>query len=238
MRKARHIPWRKSLLLAVVVFTVGGSATVALASQEAWTVIFGTPSNDTINESAVTGNFRIYGFQGKDTLTGGKGESVLVGDGHCPAGTEKSTIQVIPPPQGDPENNADQYCDTDAQTGDGGDTLKGGTGNSAIIGGGGPNKLTGGSGDNYIQDGPSQDTIIGGPSSDAINATNGPSTITPGKSAAIDTVGPGLSVVNCPKGNNDFVLANKSDTIKGCAHVSYQSNTRRHVTKKQHKLAR
>lgn len=223
-RKARRIPWKKSLLLTVLAFAIVGSASVALASQEAWTVIFGTAGNDTINETGQPGNFRIYGFLGKDTLTGGIGDSVLVGDGHCPPGTANQsqiTVVLVLPPAGDPANNADQYCDEDPIAGDGGDKLKGGIGSSAIIGGGGSNRLTGGQSSNYIQDGPSTDLIYGGPSGDVINATNGPSTIYPGTGTNyIDTRGPGVSRVYCT-GQNDYVYANTNDQIHACAHVYY-----------------
>jgi RTX calcium-binding nonapeptide repeat (4 copies) len=241
-RKARHIPWKRTVLLTVLV--VACSATVALAmtmSSSPWTVIFGTTGNDTINQTGHAGNYRIYGFLGKDTLTGGTGDNVLVGDGHCPPGTtNEQTIKTVPAPPNDPANHSDQYCDVHWSSGDGGDTLTGGGGNNAIFGGGGPNRLTGGKGNNFIEDGPSHDTIYGGPLGDVIDAVNGPSTIYPGKGTNyIDTVGPGTSYVYCT-GKNDYVSANQNDVIKNCAHVYYQSHAKNHgkfsaKTHKKHK---
>jgi hypothetical protein len=232
-RKAREIPWkRKSLLFSALVIAVLGITTVAFASsQPPWTVIFGTPNNDTINESSSTLNYRIYGFQGKNTITGSKGagQNILIGNGQCPPGVgDGSTIQVIPPPANDPENNADQYCNYNWDTGQPGDVLTGGGGITAFFGGGGNNTIVGSkTNSNFVEDGPSTDTITGGNAGDIIDATNGPSTIHTGTGTnAVDVVGSFVSSVYC--GGDDYVYATHSDHLYNCAHVYYESNTTRH----------
>jgi Ca2+-binding RTX toxin-like protein len=205
LRKARRMSVKKkSLLLAMVVLAVSSTAAIATT----WTVVIGTSGDDTINKAGQPGNYRIYGLAGKDTLTGGEGDSVLIGDGHCPPGS-----------------TTDEYCDTGVVPGDGGDTLKGGDGNNVIIGGGGPNKMYGGGGKNYIQAGSSTNLIYGGTMGDTIYATTGSSTIYAGRGANyIDTRGPGIDKVYCI-GTQDTVYADANDIVKNCAHV-YINRTR------------
>jgi Ca2+-binding RTX toxin-like protein len=203
-RNARRIPWKRPLSLAVLLTAVSGS--VALAA-ETWIFVGGTSGNDTINKAGQPGNYQIFGFAGKDTLTGGQGDNLIVGDGHCPPGT----------------SNAD-YCDVEEIPGDGGDTLRGGTGNNAIFGGGGPNTIHGGHGHNYIEAGPSTNLVYGGPSGDAINATDGSSTIYAGGGQNfIDARGPGIDKIYC-SGTQDTVYADPNDIVKDCAHVYISNN--------------
>jgi Ca2+-binding RTX toxin-like protein len=221
-RNARQIPWKRSLVVAVLLIAV--SATVALADEQ-FTVIFGTSGNDTITRAGQAGNYRIYGFAGKDSLTGGKGDNVLVGDGHCPPGsaTDDATTGHA---SVNGDNDDDQYCDVEEVPGDGGDTLRGGGGNNGIFGGGGPNTMYGGQGVNYIESGPSTNLIYGGPVGDVINASDGTNTIYPGKGTNfIDTVGHGIDHVYCT-GKHDYVRADRNDVIKNCAHVSYPDATK------------
>jgi Ca2+-binding RTX toxin-like protein len=200
LRKARHIAWKnRSLLVAALV--IAGTTTTAVAAST-WTVIIGTSGNDTINKGGQPGNYRLWGLAGKDVLTGGRGNNILVGDGHCPPGARD-----------------DQYCDIEEVPGDGGDTLRGGGGNNTIFGGGGPNTMYGGQGYNYIESGPSTNVIYGGPLGDLINATEGSSTIYPGKGTNyVDARGPGIDHVYCT-GKNDTVYADANDVVKNCAHV-------------------
>jgi hypothetical protein len=219
-RKAR-IPWKRSLLLSVLLIATSGTA--ALADSGSWTVIFGNPGNDTINMSSRAGNCRIYGFGGKDNITGCQGDNVLVGNGHCPPGTATDD-----PTTGNAsffgDSDDDQYCDSEEISGSPGDTIHGGGGGNAIFGGGGPNTLYGGHGPNYIEAGPKTNTIYGGPSGDAINATEGTGTITAGKGTNyIDTQGAGGYTINCT-GSNDTVYAEYHDHINHCAHVYYPNN--------------
>jgi Ca2+-binding RTX toxin-like protein len=205
-RKARRLPWRRSIALAVILTAFSGAVAVA---ADTWIFVAGSSGNDTINESAKTGNYQIFGFAGKDTLTGSKGDNLIVGDGHCPPGTSD-----------------EDYCDVEEVPGDGGDTLRGGGGNNVIFGGGGPNTMYGGTGYNYIETGPSTNTIYGGPIGDAINATEGSGTINPGKGTNyIDVRSSGVYTVNCI-GKNDTVYAYRTDHINHCAHVTYAGNNR------------
>jgi Ca2+-binding RTX toxin-like protein len=220
-RKARRLPWRRSIALAVILTAFSGA--VAVAAQT-WIFVAGTSGNDTINESAKTGNYQIFGFAGKDTLTGSKGDNLIVGDGHCPPGTHDAN-----------------YCDVEEIAGDGGDTLRGGGGNNAIFGGGGPNTMYGGTSYNYIETGPAKNTVYGGPIGDAINATEGYGTINPGTGTNyIDVRSSGVYTVNCI-GHNDTVYANTNSHINNCANVNYGGNNRdaaaairKAATRKQH----
>jgi Ca2+-binding RTX toxin-like protein len=197
-RLGRRRPWRRSLSLAVVLSGLFATAAVAAG----WTVVIGTSGNDTINKSGQPGSFHILGLAGKDNLTGGQGDNVLVGDGHCPPGATD-----------------DQYCDVEELSGDGGDTIHGGGGNNAIFGGGGPNTMYGGAGHNYIEAGPPTNLIYGGQAGDAINAREGSSTVYAGKGTNyIDARGPGVDHIYCT-GKNDYVLADVTDVVKNCAHV-------------------
>jgi Ca2+-binding RTX toxin-like protein len=198
-RIARRIPWKRPLFLALLLTAVSGS--VALAAT--FTVIIGTSGNDTINKAGQPGNYHIYGLAGRDTLTGGLGDNLVVGDGHCPPGA-----------------TTDEYCDVAPIPGDAGDTLRGGGGNNAIYGGGGPNTIYGGRGHNYIQAGPSRNLIYGGPIGDVINATAGSSTtIFPGDGPnVIDSRGPGIETIYC-SGSQDTVYADANDIVLDCANV-------------------
>jgi Ca2+-binding RTX toxin-like protein len=195
--------WKKSLSLVPVLTAV--SATAALAATT--TVIIGSSGNDTINESGKTGTFHIYGLVGKDTITGGQGDNLIVGDGHCPPGATD-----------------DQYCDIEEVSGDAGDTLRGGGGNNAIFGGGGPNVMYGGAGSNYIEAGPSTNVIYGGQAGDVINAREGSSTVYAGKGQNfIDARGAGIDHIYC-SGTHDTVYADLNDVVKNCATVHYGSS--------------
>jgi len=200
LRNALRIHWRKSMLLAVLV--IAGTATAALA-WNTWTVIIGTSGDDTINQSGKHGNYRIWGLAGNDTLTGGKGDNLIVGDGQCPPGAATD----------------DSYCNIQEVQGDPGDTLRGGGGNNAIFAGGGPNKIYGGRGHNYIQAGSATNLIYGGPKNDVIIASKGSSTIYPGKGHNfIDAHGPGIEKIYC-SGKRDWVFADANDVVENCAHV-------------------
>jgi Ca2+-binding RTX toxin-like protein len=204
-RKARRLPWKRTLSLTVLLTALSG----AVALAETFIFVPGTSGNDTINKSGLAGNYEIFGFAGKDTLTGGKGDNIIVGDGHCPPGA-----------------TSPEYCDTEEVPGDGGDTLRGGGGNNAIFGGGGANTMYGGNGINYIEAGPSTNHIYGGPVGDAINATDGTNTIYPGRGTNyIDTRGPGIDHVYCT-GKHDYVYADRNDVVKACAHVFLADHSR------------
>lgn len=205
-RRLRRIAAMNGMAVALVAIAV--TATAALAATS-WIVVIGTSGNDTINEGGKAGNYRIWGLAGKDTLTGGAGGNVLVGDGSCPPGATD-----------------DQYCSIQTIAGDGGDTLRGGGGNNSIYGGGGPNTMYGGGGYNYIQSGPSTNVIYGGQLGDTINATKGSSTVYAGKGTNfIDAVGPGIDHIYC-SGKHDVVYADANDVVKNCAKVYVGSQAR------------
>jgi len=204
LRKALHIGWKKSVLLAVLV--IAGSATAAVAS-DSFTTIIGTSGNDTINKAGKPSNYLIWGLAGKDTLSGGQGDNLIVGDGHCPPGT-----------------NDPNYCDVEEVTSDAGDALRGGGGNNVIFGGGGPNTMYGGPGNNYIETGPSANVVYGGPTGDVINATEGSSTIFLGKGQNyVDARGPGIDRIYCT-GTQDTIYADTNDIVKNCANVMIGGN--------------
>ncbi|MGO9903677.1 MAG: hypothetical protein ACLP0J_29340 [Solirubrobacteraceae bacterium] len=135
--------WKLTAALAAALTAVSG---VALAY--AYTVVYGTSGNDTINESGKAGNFHIYGFQGSDNLTAGNGNITVVngkpvingydliyGDGLC--------TQELP--------GNDSYCEMPApwlpqpwtDTAGSNDNITGGTGPSVSVGGGGNNTIHG-----------------------------------------------------------------------------------------------
>jgi Ca2+-binding RTX toxin-like protein len=202
LRNVRRIRWkRESSLGAVLVLAVLAAAAVAATS---WTVIIGTSGNDTINEAGKSGNYRLWGLAGRDVLTGGTGNNVLVGDGSCPPGARTDT-----------------YCQINTIPGDGGDTIRGGSGSNWIYGGGGPNTLYGGTGPNYIQAGPSTNVIHGGSGGDAINATVGTSTIYTGTGTnVVNTQNGRVDHVYCSSGK-DTVYADRIDVLSHCAKVIY-----------------
>jgi Ca2+-binding RTX toxin-like protein len=216
-RKARHIPWKKSLFAAVLL--VASSATVAVAATS-YTTIIGTPGPDTINKSGVVGDFAIFGLAGKDTLTGGKGDNLIVGDGHCPPGATDAN-----------------YCDLEEIPGDTGDTLRGGNGDNAIFGGGGPNTMYGGPSNNYIESGPSTNVIYSGPLGDTINATDGSNTVFLGKGPNyVDARGPGIDRIYCT-GTQDTVYVDGNDIVRNCANVVIGSREHKDLVTKRRATA-
>ncbi len=145
--------WKLTVALAVAMTAFGG---VALAY--AYTVVYGTSGNDTINESGQPGNFHIYGFQGSDNLAGGNGNitvvkgvpvingyDVIYGDGLC--------TQEI--------KGNDSYCETPAPWLPQPWTDTAGS-NDSITGGNGPSWLIGGGGNNTIKGSKTYDVIVGG----------------------------------------------------------------------------
>ncbi len=154
--------WKPAVVVAVVALALSGTALAY-----AFTVVFGTSGNDTINESGRAGNFHIYGFQGSDNLTGGNGNITIVsgkpvingydliyGDGSCT--------------QTPPGN--DSYCSHPApwlpqpwtDTAGSNDNITGGVGPDWLIGGGGNNTITGSK---------TYDVIVGGGPSDLAGGT-------------------------------------------------------------------
>ncbi len=162
--------WKPAVVVAVVALALSGTALAY-----AFTVVFGTSGNDTINESGRAGNFHIYGFQGSDNLTGGNGNITIVsgkpvingydliyGDGSCT--------------QTPPGN--DSYCSHPApwlpqpwtDTAGSNDNITGGVGPDWLIGGGGNNTITGSK---------TYDVIVGG----------GPSGLAGGTTIGLSRVG-------------------------------------------------
>ncbi len=154
--------WKLTLALAVALTAFGG-----VAAAYSYTVVYGTPGNDTINESGQAGNFHIYGFQGSDNLTAGNGNITVVkgkpvingydliyGDGLC--------SQEI--------KGNDSYCEVPApwlpqpwtDTASSNDNLTGGNGPSWLIGGGGSNTIKGSK---------TYDVIVGGGSNGKAGGT-------------------------------------------------------------------
>jgi hypothetical protein len=208
--------------VAVATAILGGSAVAA----GYWTDIINNSHAATIDESGKPGNYRIWGLGYAKLIVGGEGNNVLVGDGHCRAGS----------------SDAD-YCDTGTIAGSGaGHKIVGGGGANAIYSGYGPNEiLVGGSGPNYIQSAPTSSTIDGGPDADAIDANQGATTIYAGKGYnVIDAESPQVDHVYC-SGTHDLVYAYRHDVIQGCAHVIYLGPSRdpkRHAVRIPNRPAR
>jgi hypothetical protein len=231
---------------SLVAATLVVLAVTGVALGYTYTVIFGTPGSDTINESGQPGNFHIYGFQGSDTITAGLGDitlnskgqpqidgyDLLYGDGACTA---------TPP-------NNDSYCEhpapwlpqpwTDSPSST--DRIMGGVGPDWIIGGGGSNVIAGSQTYDVITAGPHNNTITGGHLGSAIiaNHPGAHSTITVLKTLgvkgydglyglpnAVDVYNntPGDTVTCSSPTNYDVVFADKGDTVKNCYRVYYEA---------------
>ncbi len=243
LTRLARLSWKPLVAIAIATTAFTG---VALAYT--YTVVFGTPGNDTINESANAGSFHIYAFQGSDAITGGLGNittdshgnpiingfDLIYGDGKC---------SVTPP-------GNDSYCDhplpwlpqdwTDATTAT--DTITGGVGPEWAIGGGGSNVIKGSQTYDVITGGPHKNTITGSQLGDAIiaNQPGAQSNITllatTGKKGYKGLIGiPNFvnvnngtkgDVVKCSNPNNyDFVWADKGDTVTNCYDVIYSAPT-------------
>jgi hypothetical protein len=206
-------------VLVLAVLGAAGVSSAALADP-GWITIINSGHAATIDEHANAGNYRIWGLGYAKLIRGGKGDNELVGDGHCPSGTTDT-----------------DYCDTSPIPGSGaGHEIDGGGGDNAIYSGYGPNEiLRGGQGHNYIQSAPTSSTIYGGPTGDAINATQGTTTVYPGKGTnAVDARSPQVDTVICT-GKNDYVLAYRHDVVKGCAHVAYYGPARDRARARRHR---
>jgi hypothetical protein len=194
---------RRVAILAVV----GVAVAAAAAAAATWIDVINFSRKATIDESAASGNYRIWGLGYAKLIVGAEGNNVLVGDGHCPPGA----------------TDAD-YCTTDPIKGSGADhVIEGGGGWNEIYSGYGPHeKLYGGKGSNFIHSAPTTSTIYGGPSGDVIDADQGSTTVYPGTgSNLIDARSPGrVDYVYCT-GTHDYVYAYPQDVIRHCAHVFY-----------------
>ncbi|MGO9903676.1 MAG: hypothetical protein ACLP0J_29335 [Solirubrobacteraceae bacterium] len=142
MRLARR-KWKLTAALVVAFTAITG---VALAY--AYTVVYGTSGNDTINDKGKAGNFHIYGFQGSDNLTAGNGNITIVGskpviNGYDLIYGDGLCTQELP--------GNDSYCEMPApwlpqpwtDTAGSNDNITGGAGPSILVGGGGNNTITG-----------------------------------------------------------------------------------------------
>jgi hypothetical protein len=188
--------------IAAVVFAGTAAAAVAYSNTD---YFYGSAGVASLNESSVAANCHIWGLSLTHNLTGCKGDNLIVADGQCPPGTTNG--------------DNDQYCEITQDSGDQGDTLRGGGGNNVIVGGGGPNTIYGGAGSNAVDTGPSTNTYFGGNAGDAVYAGIGSGTI---------NLGTGLNIVYASSsgvyhiictGHNDTVFMRSQDTANDCANV-------------------
>jgi hypothetical protein len=242
LKRTSRVAWKPLVAIAIATMVVTG-----VAFAYAYTVVFGTPGNDVIDESGQPGNFHIYGFQGSDTITGGLGDittssngqpvingyDIIYGDGEC---------SETPP-------GNDSYCEhplpwlpqpwTDAVTD--ADVLTGGAGPEWVIGGGGNNVITGSQTYDVITGGPHINTIVGSQLGGAIIANQPgadsnikllPTTLKRGYKGLIgipyfvDVYNGRTSgnTIRCfSPANYDFVWANRGDTVINCYKVYYSA---------------
>jgi hypothetical protein len=206
LRKGRHMAFRSKVLVIAVLALATGGAVARASGVNVW---IGTHGDDVINKSEEPGNFHLWGLAGADVLIGGKGENLIIGDGHCPYDNQVPT-----------HGQDDSYCEISQVRDDPGDILIGGRGGAnTIFGGGGPNVILAGPATHGTEPFGTGNLIYGGPIGDAIDATDGSSTVYAGRGFnVIDAVGPRIDHIICERGDeHTVVFANRSDIVENCA---------------------
>ena len=216
-------PWLRTLCSSLVLLA-GAGLTVVLAgpavadstTDSSSTVVIGTDGRDVINMAGIDGNFRLWGLGGFNALVGGRGDNLLVGNGHCPPDHEDTTGYD------NASQRWDDYCSTDAIPGAPGAILIGGEGVNTIVGSGGPNVIVAGA------DKPSPgygNTILGGPAGNLILSLRGSSLIYPGPGHnLVDTRGSGSDSVICQPGDTRTVVyADREDQVHNCSRVVFHA---------------
>jgi Ca2+-binding RTX toxin-like protein len=240
-----RLSWKPSLAVAIALTAVTAMTGVAIAGY-AYTVVFGTPGNDVINEAGKPGNYHIYAFQGSDAITAGNGNitrdshgnpqvngyDLLYGDGKCAYTPQNDDSYCDHPEPWQPQDWTDSPSSTD--------TITGGVGPDWIVGGGGDNVLKGSQTYDVITGGPHVNTITGGKLGSAIiaNHAGAKSTITlpatngvkgydglTGVPNAVDVYnGTAGDVVKCSgPSNRDIVYADRGDVVTNCYKVYYSA---------------
>jgi hypothetical protein len=209
---------RTAAALTTAILAVAATGALAATFSGDGTIV-GTNSADTI--TAGNAQDTIWGLGGADKITAGSGQDVIDGDGECPPGVAAGVY-----PNGLPKG---KYCEHGPILGDGGDTITAGGGSDTVYGGGGHNTITLGNG---------LDTIIGGPLGDTIKAGSGAdrfylgsglfytgSTVYSGTGQNVVHAQNGTrDTINCARGNNTTVYADRIDVVTGCAHVIYSAD--------------
>ena len=172
-----------------------------------------------------SGNNTLYGSGGYDTLIGGSGGSVIYGEGghdliyggiSATGGNNPADGDLI---YGDSPNQTMGGNDT-IFSGDGPDTIYGGSGGNSITALGGNDLIYGGAGSNTIQGGSGNDTIYGGSGSYSINCGLGDDVIYGNGGSGTIHGGSGNDVINCASATSSVQIYGDSgsDTITGSNH--------------------
>lgn len=201
---------------AGLTLVLAGPAVAGSAPDSSSTVVIGTGGRDVINMAGMDGNFRLWGLGGFNALLGGRGDNLLVGNGHCPPDHEDTTGYD------NASQRWDDYCSTDAIPDAPGAILIGGEGVNTILGSGGPNLIVAG------PDKPFQgygNTIDGGPAGNLIISLHGSSLIYPGPGHnLVDTRGSGSDSVICQHGDTHTVVyADREDQVHNCSRVVFHA---------------
>ncbi|MCB9963955.1 MAG: M10 family metallopeptidase C-terminal domain-containing protein [Rhodospirillales bacterium] len=134
-------------------------------------LIYGGDGNDTITVS-ITGNDRIYGEAGNDTIDAGAGDDRLYGDaGDDVLNGGAGNDYLYGLADNDTLNGGDDNDILDG--GDGIDTLNGDAGNDRLSGGNGDDILNGGTGDDRLEGDAGNDTLNGDAGYDVLYGFDG-----------------------------------------------------------------
>ena len=154
----------------------------------------GVPPNIFVSWGSVGGS----GVGGNDTLDGGAGNDLLVGDGESPLGTAGDDILLGG--SGDDTLHGDFEVAGSGQGGN--DTLLGGAGDDLLHGGGGSDFMNGGSGeDTATFDGDAADFQIQSQGNQFLVTDSRPTRRTPSRmsSSSVSSMSPSPSMTSCDR---------------------------------------
>jgi Ca2+-binding RTX toxin-like protein len=238
-KAARLCVNRRTLALTMLVLALTAATAWALNLHGDGTIV-GTKGNDNI--AAGNGNDTIWGLGGVDNISAGSGNDMIDANGMCPPGVTAGVY-----PNGLP---AGEYCSHGLVPGSSDDIAAGG-GNDTVYGGGGPNDIALGGGDDTIFGGTGPDLISVGGGDGTIHGSSVGDTISAGVGTQADdtiVLGSGPSyrgstvatgsgndvifaqngvkdTISCQRGNGTTVFADRTDSVKGCAHVKFTAPT-------------
>ena len=156
---------------------------------------------------AVTGDDKLYGQNGADTLNGDSGNDELYGGNGNDILNGGDGIDTLY--GGNDDDTLSGGAGNDTLYGqNGNDTLNGGDGNDILYGGNGNDILNGGDGNDTLHGGNGNDTLSGGAGNDTLSGGNGNDTLSGG--AGTDTLsgGTGSDTYLFSRGDDSAIINN------------------------------
>ena len=213
------IKWKKDWSINCIVGGMKGNDYIDFHKSEYWNELYGFQGNDTIKGGKYwdyieggSGNDKLYGNGYTDTIYGGSGNDYIDG------GASNDKLYGNTGSDKIKGGGAGDYI----EGGSGNDKLYGNNGSDQLYGNSGKDKIYGGSGSDYINGGTGNDTIYGESGRNYIYGDKGNDKIYDGKGRDDIHGGAGNDKIYLKKGKGNTVY---TDAGKDAVYVNTTSNT-------------